>query len=120
MSYDEKLNYVEFPAKDISATKQFFEKAFGWSFQDFGPDYTAFSNQGLDGGFYKSDLSATTNKGSALLVLLSDNLEQTQSKVEAAGAKIAQPIFEFPGGRRFHFIEPSGNELAVWQKTAPS
>jgi predicted enzyme related to lactoylglutathione lyase len=116
MSQHEKLNYVEFPAKDIPATKQFFEQAFGWSFKDFGSDYTAFSAQGLEGGFYKSDLSATIDKGAALLVLLSENLEFTQSKVTSADAKISQSIFDFPGGRRFYFIEPSGNELAVWQK----
>jgi len=115
MSQNEKLNYVEFPAKDIPATKQFFVQAFGWSFEDFGPEYTSFSDQGIDGGFYKSDLTSTSDKGSALLVLLSKNLEFTQSKVASAGAKISKPIFAFPGGRRFHFIEPSGNELAVWQ-----
>ena len=116
MSIGEKLNYVEFPATDIFRTKQFFEQAFGWVFEDYGPDYTSFSNQGLDGGFYQSELNATTTKGSALLVLLSENLESTQAKVISAGAQISQEIFEFPGGRRFHFIEPSGNELAVWQK----
>ena len=116
MAQYEKLNYVEFPAKDIPATKQFFVKAFGWSFEDFGSDYTAFTNQGLDGGFYTSDLTSRTEKGSVLLILLSENLEETLAKVEAAGADISQPIFSFPGGRRFHFIEPSGNELAVWQK----
>lgn len=116
MNRHEKLNYVEFPATNITATKCFFEKAFGWSFEDFGPNYTAFSNQGIDGGFYQSDLTATTANGSALLVLLSDNLEITQSNVESAGGKISLPIFSFPGGRRFQFIEPSGNELAVWTK----
>jgi predicted enzyme related to lactoylglutathione lyase len=118
MPQHEKLNYVEFPAKDILATKQFFEKAFDWTFEDFGPDYTAFSDQGLDGGFYKSDLSSSSAKGAALLVLISEDLELSQSKVESAGARISVPIFVFPGGRRFHFIEPSGNELAVWQKNA--
>jgi len=116
MSRNEKLNYVEFPAKDIMATKQFFEQAFGWTFEDFGPDYTAFSDQGIDGGFYRSQLTATTTQGTALLVLLSENLAQTQANVEAAGGNISQAIFSFPGGRRFHFIEPSGNELAVWQR----
>ena len=115
MTHHEKLNYVEFPAKDIPATKRFFEQAFGWIFEDFGPDYTAFSDQGLDGGFYKSDLSSSSKNGAALLVLLSQDLEESQAKVEAAGAKISQPIFSFPGGRRFHFIEPSDNEFAVWQ-----
>ena len=117
MTQHEKINYVEFPATDIPATKQFFEKAFNWSFEDYGPDYTAFTNQGLDGGFYKAELTATAANGSALLVLLSENLEATQTKVEAAGGKISKAIFSFPGGSRFHFIEPSGNELAVWSKS---
>jgi len=112
----EKLNYVEFPATNIPATKMFFEKAFGWSFEDFGPEYTAFTDQGIDGGFYQSDLTSTTANGSALLVLPSDNLDLTQSNIEAAGGKISLPIFSFPGGQRFHFIEPSGNELAIWSK----
>jgi len=116
MSQHEKLNYVEFPAKNIPATKLFFQKAFGWSFEDFGPDYTAFTDQGIDGGFYKSDLSSTAANGSALLVLLSENLELSLSNVELAGGKITKPIFSFPGGHRFQFIEPSGNELAVWSK----
>lgn len=111
---NEKLSYVEFPAVDIIATKQFFEQAFNWSFIDYGPDYTSFSDQGLSGGFYKSDLVSTTEIGSALLVLLSDDLESTQDRVIKAGGKIIKPIFSFPGGRRFQFIEPSGNELAVW------
>jgi len=116
MTQHEKINYVEFPAKNIPATKQFFEKAFNWSFEDFGPDYTSFTDQGIDGGFYKSELIASAAKGSALLVLLSENLEETQANVESAGGKIIQAIFSFPGGRRFHFTEPSGNELAVWSK----
>lgn len=116
MTKHEKLNYVEFPAKDIPATKKFFENAFGWSFEDFGPEYTSFSDQGLDGGFYKSDLTSTTANGSALLVLLSNNINISQMNVESAGGEISLPIFSFPGGQRFHFIEPSGNELAVWSK----
>ena len=114
MPTHEKINYVEFPAKDIERTKAFFAAAFGWSFVDYGPDYAAFSDQGLDGGFYRSDLQATTDRGSALIVLYSDRLEETQARVVKAGGKIARRIFSFPGGRRFHFIEPSGNELAVW------
>ncbi|MCB0833580.1 MAG: VOC family protein [Bacteroidetes bacterium] len=114
MSNHEKINYVEFPAKDLQATKSFFQSAFGWSFVDYGPDYASFSDQGLDGGFFKADLAASSDRGSALIVLYSDNLEQTETKVIKAGGKIVKPIFSFPGGRRFHFIEPSGNELAVW------
>ncbi|UXI04586.1 VOC family protein [Photobacterium sp. TY1-4] len=112
--HQDKINYVEFPAADLEATKQFFQQAFGWAFTDYGEDYTAFSNQGLDGGFYRAPLKSTTQQGAALIVLYSAHLEQTQAKVEAAGGQIVKPIFEFPGGRRFQFFEPSGNELAVW------
>lgn len=110
----EKLNYVEYPARDLVATKAFFAQAFNWEFEDYGPDYCAFFNQGLDGGFYSSDVCSTAKEGSALLVLLSEDLEATQAKVKAAGGTIIRDIFDFPGGRRFHFTEPSGNELAVW------
>ena len=114
MPAHEKINYVEFPAHDLERTKAFFEAAFGWSFVDYGPDYSAFSDQGLDGGFYKSDSQGTTDRGSALIVFFSDSLEETLAKVERAGGRIVKPIFPFPGGRRFHFLEPSGNEFAVW------
>lgn len=114
MNVHEKLNYVEFPASDLSATKQFFETAFSWAFLDYGPEYTAFSNEGLDGGFFLSPLSAATENGSALLVFYSQDLEGTLAKVEQAKGQIVKPIFSFPGGRRFHFKEPSGNEFAVW------
>ncbi len=110
----EKLSYVEFPASDLAATKRFFEAVFGWTFQDYGPDYTSFSNQGLDGGFFKSELCARTDTGSALLVFYSADLEKTLGNVVAAGGTIVREIFSFPGGRRFHFVEPSGNEFAVW------
>jgi predicted enzyme related to lactoylglutathione lyase len=114
MNEHEKINYVEFSASDLSATKRFFESAFNWTFQDFGPEYTAFSNEGLDGGFFLSDRCSKTENGGALIVFYSANLEDTQQKVEAAGGTIARAIFSFPGGRRFHFEEPSGNEFAVW------
>ena len=114
MNLHEKMNYVELPAKDLAATKAFFESVFGWSFTDYGPDYTAFENQGLDGGFFQSDLASSTEKGAALIVFYSNQLEATLAKVEKAGGSILRPIFSFPGGRRFHFAEPSGNEFAVW------
>ena len=109
-----KLNYIEFPANDMEATKTFFSTAFSWSFEDYGPEYTAFSDQGLDGGFYKSEMKSSAENGAALVIFYSSELETTLSNVEAAGGTISQQIFSFPGGRRFHFIEPSGNELAVW------
>ncbi len=114
MNEHEKINYVEFPAKDIRATKEFFSQAFGWTFQDFGPEYSAFSNQGIDGGFYKAELSSSISSGAALIVIYSQKLEATKTKIEKANGIIVKPIFTFPGGRRFHFTEPSGNEFAVW------
>jgi len=114
LNIHEKINYVEYPAKDIETTKKFFVKAFNWSFVDYGPEYTAFSDEGLDGGFYQADLHASAQTGSALLVFYSHNLEQTQEKIEKAGGVITHPIFSFPGGHRFHFTEPSNNEFAVW------
>ena len=114
MNEHEKINYVEFPSTNLEATKSFFSKAFGWTFQDFGPEYAAFSNVGLDGGFFKSELKATTANGSALIVFYSNHLEDSLSKVCDAGGSIVKEIFAFPGGRRFHFKEPSGNEFAVW------
>jgi len=114
MNEHEKINYVEFPARDIQKAKAFFTAAFNWKFDDYGPDYIAFSNQGLDGGFFKSDQSVSTDNGSALIVFFSDDIDATQSKIEAADGKIIKPIFPFPGGRRFHFSDPNGNEYAVW------
>lgn len=114
MNEHEKLNYVEFAAADLAATKSFFEKAFNWSFIDYGLEYTAFAAQGLDGGFYKADLCSMTASGAALLVFYSNDLEATLAKVLKAGGIIIKPIFSFPGGQRFQFIEPSGNEFAVW------
>jgi len=109
-----KIDYVEFPARDIAATKAFFAKVFSWEYEDYGPDYVAIINAGIDGGFFKSDLVASSESGGALLVFFSDTLEQTQVDIEAAGGKVIKAIFAFPGGRRFHFIDPNGNEFAVW------
>ena len=114
MSEHEKINYVEFPAKDIEAAKSFFTRVFGWTFMDYGPEYTAFSGAGLDGGFYQSEAVVSTQTGSALIVFYSQSLEDTQSKIEQAGGSIIKPIFSFPGGRRFHFADTNGNEYAVW------
>jgi predicted enzyme related to lactoylglutathione lyase len=114
MNQHEKINYVEFPAKDIEKARTFFNTVFGWSFTDYGPEYIAFDNEGLDGGFYKSDLSVSAENGSALIVFYSNNLEGTLAKIESAGGSVIKPIFAFPGGRRFHFSDPNGNEYAVW------
>ncbi len=114
MTAHAKINYVEFPAKDLEATKTFFTKIFNWKFVDYGPDYIAFSKSGINGGFYQSELTASTDTGSALIVIYSEALEQTRDKITAAGGQIVKPIFEFPGGQRFHFSDPNGNEYAVW------
>jgi len=114
MNEHEKINYVEFPSKDIHKTKAFFLQVFSWEFEDYGPEYTAFSNQGIDGGFFKSDKNSLTENGAALIVFYSDDLEATQEKIVKFGGILIRPIFSFPGGRRFHFSEPGGNEFAVW------
>ena len=110
----EKIDYVEFPSRDIEVTKRFFSTVFGWQFTDYGPDYSAFMNEGINGGFYRSDLNSSTENGSTLIVFYSSELEQTQQKISDAGGNIVKPVFSFPGGRRFHFADPNGNEYAVW------
>lgn len=108
------INYVEFAAKDLGSTEAFFQRVFGWDFTPYGTEYIAFSGSGLEGGFYQSDKMANVNFGSALVVIYSVNLERSLEEVQKAGGTICQDIFVFPGGRRFHFLEPSGNELAIW------
>jgi predicted enzyme related to lactoylglutathione lyase len=117
MHQNGKLNYVEFPAKDLTATKAFFSAVFGWSFTDYGPDYTAFADQGLDGGFFRSELCSSTTTGAALLVFYSADIQATLTKVQQQGGTVVKALFDFPGGCRFHFTEPSGNEFAVWSES---
>ncbi len=107
-----KLDYLEMPATGgtLDSVKAFYSAAFSWSFTDYGPDYSAFS-EGLDGGFHTD---AAAGPARPLPVLYSESLEETLAAVESAGGRIVRPIFAFPGGRRFHFTDPAGNELAVW------
>ena len=112
-----RIDYIELPAKDLSSTKRFYERVFGWVFQDFGDDYCAFNDGRLDGGFYRSSLKSDSSKGAALVILHVADLEAILERVISEGAKISQPIFSFPGGRRFHFLDPSGNELSVWSRS---
>lgn len=105
------INYIELGVHDTAATKQFYGDAFGWTFQDYGPTYASFSNAALDGGF---DADNTQAIGRPLVILYSAKLEDAQKRVEQAGGTIVKPIYSFPGGRRFHFTDPSGNELAIW------
>ena len=111
-----KINYIEMPSRNIDATKKFFAATFGWSFVDYGPDYVAIENTGIDGGFFKSDKVASTDNGSVLVVLYSTELEKSIEKVKTNGGTITRDIFSFPGGRRFHFTDPNGNEYAVWSE----
>jgi predicted enzyme related to lactoylglutathione lyase len=107
-----KIDYLEMPATGgtLDSAKAFYSAAFSWTFTDYGPTYSAF-DEGLEGGF-QSDASEASPK--PLPVLYSEDIEATLSAVESAGGRIVRPIFSFPGGRRFHFLDPAGNELAVW------
>lgn len=110
MREDGKIDYVEFPGGDLPATKAFYASAFGWTFQDYGPECQAF-NEGVDGGFQAGAEGGATKP---LVILFAKDLEAMEAKVTAAGGKITVPIFAFPGGRRFHFTDPAGNELGVF------
>jgi hypothetical protein len=108
-----KINYVEFETADIAASRTFLAQAFGWAFVDYGPDYAAMSNAGLDGGVTSK---ANDKLKAPLVILKADNLEDALVAVTKAGGVILKPPFSFPGGRRFHFREPGGNEMAVWSE----
>ena len=114
MDRHEKIDYVEFAAQDMEATKAFFAEVFGWSFTDYGPDYADCPDGGIMTGFFHASLKSSPETGGALVTFYSARLEETKAKIEAAGGTIVKPIFPFPGGRRFQFTEPSGNEFAVW------
>ncbi|MEE9273134.1 MAG: VOC family protein [Robiginitomaculum sp.] len=104
---------MELPVTDLAGSKAFYDAAFGWSFVDYGPTYAAFQGAGIDGGMDTASERKPSKTG-ALVVLRADDLEAAQDKVEKAGGVITVPVFSFPGGHRFHFTDPSGNELAVW------
>jgi hypothetical protein len=107
----ERIDYVELPAGDLPATKDFYMSAFGWSFVDYGPTYAGFADAGLDGGLAAGEAAVTTVP---LVILRADDLDAALARVEAAGGEITAPTYAFPGGRRFQFRDPAGNELAVW------
>jgi hypothetical protein len=113
-----KIDYIEFAATDVALAKQFYATVFGWSFQDWGPDYIGFDAEGagVNGGFRKIAPDETRGDAAPLIVLYSADLVETQLAIEAAGGKIVVPPFEFPGGRRFHFSDGLGNVLAVWSE----
>ena len=109
--HDRRIDYIEFSVTSVPDAKRFYGAAFGWSFEDYGPDYASFADGRLSGGFQTAQKVCT---GGALVVIYTTDLEGMERRVGQAGGKIVRPIFSFPGGRRFHFTDPSGNELAVW------
>lgn len=111
MANEGQVDYVEFPATDLGKTKAFYSQVFGWKFQDYGPEYTSFMDGRLAGGFFVAPKAAAA---SPLVVIYAKGLEALEAKVKSAGGSIVKAIYSFPGGRRFHFTDPNGNELAVW------
>jgi len=111
---DRRVDYIEFNVADIARSKAFYGMAFAWTFTDYGPDYCEFSDGRMKGGF---DATGPVRPGGPLVVLYGSDLAEISGRIEAAGGKIVKPIFEFPGGRRFHFTDPDGYELAVWSET---
>jgi uncharacterized protein len=111
---DSRIDYIELNVRDLARTKAFYGKAFGWKLTDYGPGYCAFSDGRLEGGFATDGTPAPG--GGPLVILYADDLEAMQGRVESAGGKIVKAIFSFPGGRRFHFEDPDGYELAVWSR----
>jgi len=106
----EQIQYIEFISKDIDKAKKFYAECFGWKFTDYGENYTAFEGDYVDGGFATGEPS----NGSLLIVLYSENIEDSKNKIINAGGTIVKDIFGFPGGKRFQFIDLDGYELAVW------
>jgi len=108
-----RIDYIEFPATDIAATKKFYAATFGWTFTDWGLDYVSFEDGRMSGGFAK--VPSISGNG-VFIVLYASDLEKTEAVVVKNGGRITKPPFEFPGGRRFHFTDPNGNEFAVWSE----
>jgi len=111
---DHQIDNIELRVGDIGRARQFYERAFGWTFTDYGPTYCEFSDGRLTGGL---TTAGSATPGGSLVILYADDLEGTQRQLEDLGAQIIKPIFAFPGGRRFHFLDPDGHELAVWSAT---
>lgn len=108
---DRQIDNIEFNVSDIARSREFYGKAFGWSFTDYGPTYCEFTDGRLTGGLTTGE---PVRPGGPLVILYADDLAATHKRLEEAGAKIVRPVFAFPGGRRFHFQDPDGYELAVW------
>ncbi len=112
MRAENRIDYVEIPVTDLKKTREFFTSLFGWSFQEWGDEYMSFNDGRLDGGFRHSAEAAPSS--GVLLVFFSDDLERDVERVKGLGGTISQEIYPFPGGRRFHFVDPAGTEYAMW------
>ncbi len=111
-----RFNYIELPATDLTAMKTFYGNTFGWTFKDWGESYVEIIGAGIEGGFDAASGARKPSNQGALVILYSDDLVATEKAVTENGGRISTELFEFPGGRRFHFTDPSGNELGVWTK----
>jgi hypothetical protein len=109
--HERQIDYIEFPATDVTRAKTFYTQVFGWKFTDYGPDYTSFEDGRIAGGFWKN---SEVPAGGPLVVIYAADLSGMEAKIRAEGGAITKEIFSFPGGRRFHFADPCGNVLAVW------
>jgi len=115
MNAEGRIDYIEIPVTDLEKTRAFFQDLYGWTFQEWGPDYFGFNDGRLEGGLRRAEEAAPAS--GVLLVFYSENLERDVERVRELGATISQNIFEFPGGRRFHFVDPAGTEFAIWSST---
>jgi uncharacterized protein len=112
MRAENRIDYVEIPVTDLQQAREFFTALFGWSFQQWGDDYMSFNDGRLDGGFRRVAEPVTST--GVLIVFVSTDIERDFDRVQELGATISEPVFPFPGGRRFHFVDPTGTEYAIW------
>jgi len=108
------VDYVEIPSRNVTKSQAFFTALFGLKFTEYGPDYVAFEDGRLSGGFYSSDQVSSVALGAAIIIFYTEHLESLRDRAIALGATITRDIFSFPGGRRFHFAEPGGSEFSIW------
>lgn len=112
--HDRRIDYIEFPVTDVASAKAFYAAAFGWTFEDFGPDYASFNDGRISGGFRQE---AKVQPGGPLIILYSARLSEARTSVINSGGKIVGDLHRFPGGCRFYFTDPAGHQLAVWSET---
>lgn len=117
MPAENRIDYIEIPVTDLSPVRDFFAALFGWEFQDWGPDYQSFTDGRLEGGLRRA--AAPASASGVLLVFYSEDLERDVARIGELGGAISQDAYDFPGGRRFHFTDPGGNEYAMWTAADP-